>query len=158
MWKLQYSKVELDFEETALRSGRQEETASPHWQLVVEKSHGLPRPLVERRCPQHMHLLVSAYTSRTSSSFSPALSPLLVAAVEACVYHAPAADCVILYVSKIDFACNGFAPSPTATLVRTFIRCHRCYANPATSSGRYTTSLGTALLARKRLVFLCQLE
>lgn len=148
MWKLQYSKVELDFEETALRSGRQEETASPpNFQLVVEKSHGLPRPPVDAALnnlpactsstfmfsPQrplkiapcaHMNLLVSTYTSR-SSSFSPALSSLLVAAVEACVYHSPAADCVILYVSKIDFACNGFAPAPAATLVRAFIRCHR---------------------------------
>ena len=148
MWKLQYSKVELDFVETALRSGRQEETASPpNFQLVVEKSHGFPRPLVDAlnnlpACASstfmfssqrplkiapcaHMHLLFSAYTSRTSSSVSPTLTPLLVAAVEACVYHAPATDCVILYVSIIDSAGHGFAPPPTATLVRTLIRYHR---------------------------------
>ena len=106
----------------------------------------------------HIHFLVSAYTSRKFSSFSPTLTPLLVAAVEACVYHAPATDCVILYVSNIDFAGHGFAPSPWQLSRGLFIQCHRWYANLATSSGRYTRSLGTALLARERLIFSCQLE
>ncbi|KAH9969927.1 histone acetylation protein-domain-containing protein [Russula dissimulans] len=54
---------------------------------------------------------------------------VLVAAVEACVYHAPTTDCAILYVSKIDSTGQGLAPSPTANLVRAFIR---WYADRAT--------------------------
>ncbi|KAI0287976.1 histone acetylation protein-domain-containing protein [Russula brevipes] len=54
---------------------------------------------------------------------------VLIAAIEACVYHAPATDCAILYVSKVDSTGQGLASPPTATLVNVFIR---WYADPAT--------------------------
>ncbi|KAI0264029.1 histone acetylation protein-domain-containing protein [Gloeopeniophorella convolvens] len=54
---------------------------------------------------------------------------VLVSAIEACLYHAPATDCAILYVSKVDSTGQGIAPPPTAALVRAFVR---WYADPAT--------------------------
>jgi regulator of Ty1 transposition protein 109 len=64
-----------------------------------------------------------------SEQANPDAPHLLVAAIEACVYHAPATDCAILYVSKVDSTGQGIVPAPTATLVRAFIR---WYADPAT--------------------------
>lgn len=64
-----------------------------------------------------------------SEQANPDAPRTLVSAIEACVYHAPATDCAILYVSKIDSTGQGLVPSPTATLVRAFIR---WYADPAT--------------------------
>ena len=98
----------------------------------------------------HIHVLVTAPTK--DNSLYPYASPrprlyaqdilvllseqanpdaprMLVAAIEASLYHAPATDCAILYVSKIDSTGHGLAPPPTATLVRAFIR---WYADPAT--------------------------
>jgi regulator of Ty1 transposition protein 109 len=64
-----------------------------------------------------------------SEQANPDAPRILVSAVEACVYHAPATECAILYVSKVDSTGQGLAPSPTATLVGAFIR---WYANPVT--------------------------
>ena len=64
-----------------------------------------------------------------SEQANPDAPRMLVAAIEASLYHAPATDCAILYVSKIDSTGHGLAPPPTATLVRAFIR---WYADPAT--------------------------
>lgn len=64
-----------------------------------------------------------------SEQANPDAPRVLVAAIEACVYHAPATDCAILYVSKVDSTGQGLAPPPTATLVRAFVR---WYADPAT--------------------------
>ena len=64
-----------------------------------------------------------------SEQANPDAPRILVAAIEASLYHAPATDCAILYVSKIDSTGHGLSPPPTATLVRSFIR---WYADPAT--------------------------
>jgi regulator of Ty1 transposition protein 109 len=64
-----------------------------------------------------------------SEQANPDAPRILVSAIEACIYHAPATDCAILYVSKVDSTGQGLAPPPTATLVRAFIR---WFANPAT--------------------------
>ncbi|KAI9463804.1 histone acetylation protein-domain-containing protein [Russula earlei] len=64
-----------------------------------------------------------------SEQANPDSPRLLVAAIEACIYLAPATDCAILYMSKIDSTGQGLAPPPTANLVRAFIR---WYADPAT--------------------------
>ena len=64
-----------------------------------------------------------------SEQANPDVPRVLVAAIEACVYHAPATDCAILYVSKVDSTGQGLTPPPTATLVNAFIR---WYADPAT--------------------------
>ena len=64
-----------------------------------------------------------------SEQANPDAPRILVSAVEACIYHAPATDCAILYVSKVDSTGQGLTPPPTATLVRAFIH---WYANPAT--------------------------
>ena len=64
-----------------------------------------------------------------SEQANPDAPRMLVAAIEACVYHAPATDCAILYVSKIDSTGQGSTPPPTAALVKAFIR---WYADPAT--------------------------
>ena len=52
-----------------------------------------------------------------SEQANPDAPRVLLAGIEACVYHAPATDCVILYVSKIDSTGQGLAPPPTAALV-----------------------------------------
>ena len=77
MWKLRYSRVELDFEETVLRSGRQEETASqPSVNLVVRKSHGLPRPPVAalNNLPGvrelHIHVHITAINDSSLCTYS----------------------------------------------------------------------------------------
>jgi len=64
-----------------------------------------------------------------SEQADPDAPRVLVAAIEACVYHAPATDCAILYVSKIDSTGQGSTPAPTAALVKAFIR---WYADPST--------------------------
>ncbi|KAH9980019.1 histone acetylation protein-domain-containing protein [Lactifluus volemus] len=64
-----------------------------------------------------------------SEQANPDAPRILVSAIEACIYHAPATDCAILYVSKVDSTGQGLAPPPTATLVRAFIR---WFAHPAT--------------------------
>lgn len=64
-----------------------------------------------------------------SEQANPDAPRMLVAAIEASLYHAPATDCAILYVSKVDSTGHGIAPPPTATLVRAFIR---WYADPTT--------------------------
>ncbi|KAI0301151.1 histone acetylation protein-domain-containing protein [Multifurca ochricompacta] len=64
-----------------------------------------------------------------SEQANPDSPRVLVSAIEACLYHAPATDCAILYVSKVDSTGQGLTPSPTATLVRAFTR---WYADPAT--------------------------
>jgi regulator of Ty1 transposition protein 109 len=64
-----------------------------------------------------------------SEQANPDTPRVLVAAIEACICHAPATDCAILYVSKVDSTGQGLAPPPTATLMKAFIR---WYADPAT--------------------------
>lgn len=54
---------------------------------------------------------------------------VLVSAVEACLYHAPATSAVILYISKVDSTGQGISPSPTSSLVTAFARWH---IDPAT--------------------------
>ena len=57
-----------------------------------------------------------------SEQANPDAPRLLVSAIEARIYHAPSTDCAILYVSKVDSTGQGLRPSPTATLVKAFIR------------------------------------
>ncbi|CAL1712760.1 unnamed protein product [Somion occarium] len=54
---------------------------------------------------------------------------VFVTAIEASVYNIPATSCGILYISKVDSSGQGIYPSPTATLVRSFLT---YYADPAT--------------------------
>ncbi|KAI0826741.1 histone acetylation protein-domain-containing protein [Trametes gibbosa] len=64
-----------------------------------------------------------------SEQASPAAPRVLVAALEASVYHIPATAACVLYVSKVDASGHAAAPSPTAALVRAFLA---FYADPAT--------------------------
>ncbi|TFY59048.1 hypothetical protein EVJ58_g6023 [Rhodofomes roseus] len=54
---------------------------------------------------------------------------VVVSAIEAALYNIPATSCGILYISKVDSTGQASRPSPTATLVRAFLR-H--YADPST--------------------------
>jgi regulator of Ty1 transposition protein 109 len=84
--------------------------------------HASPRP---RLYTQDILVLLSEQTN-------PDAPRILVSAIEACIYHAPATDCAILYVSKVDSTGQGLVPPPTATLVSAFIR---WFANPSTRPG-----------------------
>ncbi|KAH9841848.1 histone acetylation protein-domain-containing protein [Rhodofomes roseus] len=54
---------------------------------------------------------------------------VVVSAIEAALYNIPATSCGILYISKVDSTGQASRPSPTATLVRAFLR---YYADPST--------------------------
>lgn len=98
----------------------------------------------------HLHVLVSS--SRKNSTLYPFARPrpkvyvqdilillseqttpdsprILVAAVEACVYHIPSTSCAIFYVAKIDSTGHSAPPSPIPSLVRSLLT---FYADPAT--------------------------
>ena len=79
--------------------------------------YAIPRP---RLYTQDILVLLSEQPN-------PDASRVLVSAIEARLYHAPSTDCAILYVSKVDSTGHGLRPSPTATLVKAFIR---WYADP----------------------------
>lgn len=78
-----------------------------------------PRP---RTYLQDVFILLSEQISQDSPR-------VLVAAIEASVYHIPTTCCGVLYVSKVDSSGHASAPSPTATLVRAFLT---YYADPVT--------------------------
>lgn len=59
-----------------------------------------------------------------SEQANPDAPRVLVSAIEARLYHVPSTDCAVLYVSKVDSTGQGLRPSPTATLVKAFIRWH----------------------------------
>jgi regulator of Ty1 transposition protein 109 len=71
----------------------------------------LPRPKVYLQ-----DVLILLSEQRTPDS-----PRILVTAIEACVYNVPATSCAILYVSKVDSTGQASAPSPTPTLVKTFL-------------------------------------
>ncbi|KAI0042479.1 hypothetical protein FA95DRAFT_1564285 [Auriscalpium vulgare] len=81
--------------------------------------YALPRP---RLYAQDILVLLSEQAN-------PDAPRILVTAIEAGVYHAPATDTAIFYVSKVDSTGQGISPSPTATLVRALVR---WYCDPAT--------------------------
>ncbi|ESK95044.1 duf1714 domain-containing protein [Moniliophthora roreri MCA 2997] len=54
---------------------------------------------------------------------------IFVTAIEACVYNVAATSSAILYISKVDSTGQASYPSPTATLVKSFLL---YYADPAT--------------------------
>ncbi|KAI0055859.1 hypothetical protein BV25DRAFT_1921481 [Artomyces pyxidatus] len=64
-----------------------------------------------------------------SEQANPDSAPVFVSAIEASVFNAPATDCAILYVSKVDSTGQGISPPPTATLLSTLIA---WYADPTT--------------------------
>ncbi|THV05230.1 hypothetical protein K435DRAFT_773954 [Dendrothele bispora CBS 962.96] len=64
-----------------------------------------------------------------SEQSTPDSPRILVTVIEACVYNIPATSCAILYVSKVDSTGQASSPSPTATLVKSFLTYH---ADPAT--------------------------
>ncbi|TFY77366.1 hypothetical protein EWM64_g6647 [Hericium alpestre] len=64
-----------------------------------------------------------------SEQDTPDTPRVLVSAIEACLYNSPTTSSAILYVGKVDSTGQGMAPSPTATLVKAFVR---WYADPET--------------------------
>ncbi|KAF9007679.1 hypothetical protein BDZ89DRAFT_559487 [Hymenopellis radicata] len=54
---------------------------------------------------------------------------IIVSGIEASVYNIPTTACAVLYVSKVDGTGQSSAPSPTSTLVRSFLL---YYADPVT--------------------------
>ncbi|KAK7690347.1 hypothetical protein QCA50_007004 [Cerrena zonata] len=64
-----------------------------------------------------------------SEQAAPGAPRALVTAIEAQLYNLPATSCGILYIQKVDATGQGTFPSPTSTLVRSFVA---YYADPAT--------------------------
>ncbi|KAH9936677.1 histone acetylation protein-domain-containing protein [Fomitopsis serialis] len=54
---------------------------------------------------------------------------VMVSAIEAALYNIPSTSCGILYISKVDSTGQASRPSPTASLVRAFLK---YYADPST--------------------------
>ncbi|KZT64950.1 hypothetical protein DAEQUDRAFT_570367 [Daedalea quercina L-15889] len=54
---------------------------------------------------------------------------VMVSAIEAALYNIPSTSCGILYISKVDSTGQASRPSPTAALVRAFLK---YYADPST--------------------------
>ncbi|KAF8588620.1 hypothetical protein K439DRAFT_1629618, partial [Ramaria rubella] len=73
-------------------------------------------------------LLSEQIDSVTSEGFD-IISRIFVSAIEASVYSFPVSNSTILYISKVDGTGQGLFPSPTSTLLRSFLE---FYASPPT--------------------------
>lgn len=56
---------------------------------------------------------------------------VLVTAIEASLYTIPSTSCALLYISKVDSTGQGAPPSPTSTVVQSFLRFHLIHPPPS---------------------------
>ncbi|KAK7469112.1 hypothetical protein VKT23_003603 [Stygiomarasmius scandens] len=96
-----------------------------HVLVSAPRKHSALYQYAQPRCRTYLQDIL-VLLSEQSTPDSPRI---LVTAIEACVYNIPATSCAILYVSKVDSTGQASSPSPTTTLVKSFLSFH---ANPAT--------------------------
>ncbi|KAG7088546.1 hypothetical protein E1B28_012528 [Marasmius oreades] len=99
-----------------------------HLHVLVSspRKHNGLYPYAQPRCRSYLQDVL-ILLSEQSTPDSPRV---FVTAIEACVYNLPTTSSAILYISKVDSTGQGSFPSPTATLVISFLS---YYADPATS-------------------------
>ncbi|KAK1231206.1 hypothetical protein PQX77_005732 [Marasmius sp. AFHP31] len=98
-----------------------------HLHVLVSspRKHAGLYPYSQPRCRSYLQDVLVLVSEQTT----PDSPRIFVTAIEACVYNVTATSSAILYISKVDSTGQGASPSPTATLVRSFLL---YYADPAT--------------------------
>ncbi|KAF5369266.1 hypothetical protein D9758_002560 [Tetrapyrgos nigripes] len=98
-----------------------------HLHVVVSapRKHSTLFQYAQPRCRTYMQDVLVLLSEQPT----PDSPRVLVTAIEACVYNIPTTSCAILYISKVDSTGQASYPSPTATLVKSFLL---YYTDPTT--------------------------
>ncbi|KAK7056700.1 hypothetical protein VNI00_002417 [Paramarasmius palmivorus] len=98
-----------------------------HLHVLVSspRKHGGLFPFSLPRCRSYLQDVLILLSEQTT----PDSPRIFVTAIEACVYNIPTTSSAILYISKVDSTGQASFPSPTASLVESFLL---YYADPAT--------------------------